>query len=232
MDTNPAIDVSEFLDLETPLWVTFYHPQKAMAPLQFESRILQLSEHQLLLEVPAFQKIQPYLTPHTQVELRLAKAPGDFPPLLTTCLYHQSSPLAGCWVNVSPAVKDIFLNQRRHVRVQARFPLTVFYHPLHKHVFVPAESVNLSGGGIRFASARQFRTGEKLRLVFQPDFRGQAFDLDGEVVLSIPAHIRHTQYASPIVTAVKFIHIPAFIEDRLVGICFRKETESKKHLLE
>ncbi len=227
--TRPPLELSEFVDVNDQILVTFRLPDASQQLFQFQSLIRAVANNKLLLDVPAFPGIQSVLIPNFQLGINFQPELPDFPTIMTTIILFREADPAGCWVEVPPGFHQHFLKRRRHIRVPVQFPLKAFFTVNNREFPLNAQSVNLSGGGMRFTSKRLFQENEVILLEFKPDERGNLYKVKSRVVLSQPV-LYPDGTVQHYVTAVAFLNLERYEEDRLVGFCFRQELLQQRHL--
>jgi c-di-GMP-binding flagellar brake protein YcgR len=133
---------------------------------------------------------------------------------------RQDTGEIGFWLRLPEQYEVV--QRRRHVRVPMEIPFQVDCYVGVSRQSHDALTLNLSGGGVRFSCARQFVTGELIKLRLQLNGNTPAMTLSGEVVFSQVNGNRkgsHFEY----VTAVQFKGLTHQQEAALVGECFRRE---------
>ncbi len=147
----------------------------------------------------------------------------------------QQHGLYGYWLSLPPDMTYEFIQERQHVRVPVMRPLQVERDVEVERTRpglsgergpVICKTLNLSGGGLRFLSARPFVAGEELLLRFEVD----------EELLALKARVVHTEESRNerlndeivYLVSVQFEDLPEKTEVKLINECFRLELESRR----
>jgi c-di-GMP-binding flagellar brake protein YcgR len=222
MDADNQYSVSRFFDVGDSLTVTVGSKEKSAEIHTFETQIKGIQEERLFIALP--ENLE-FFHEKMPITVRFMKGKGHLPSISTQVLTYAKAQTFGCWIEIPRAFVVDILQRRRHMRVPMRFTAKIQYVEDGQSLTIPAEGVNLSGGGIRFTSLHRFQGHENLVVEFQPDPSIPAFTLQAEVVFSGVAVTRNS-----FVTALKFINLRQYEEDRLIGICFRTQMKMQKHL--
>lgn len=234
MDELAGLNLAEFIEINDRLGVTLSGSAAGAPdgePIHFDSYVKDISDDLLLIDIPAALNPEERLPPGRSISVTFPIGLHELPPFLAEVRFYQKGARAGCWIQLPPAFKNHILQHRQHIRVPVQFPLIVrtVVNGMEGRP-IQAESMNLSGGGIRFTSRRLFTPpGQVLVLEFQPDSSYPLFRLKGNVLRSYPLPAR-TLDEKPMdkVTAVKFLYLDQAQESRLIGFCFRQEIVQAK----
>ncbi len=231
MSPQGILALNEILEIEDPLRVTLWFPGEPSRSITLDTTIKHITENQLLIAIPTVENSEVLLRQGVRVEIEFLNRNQDLPQIETWILrYQKDAIVSGFWVEIPASFQEYFLKRRQHVRIPVRFPVQVIYTVNGRPRIIDGESINLSGGGVRFTSQQIYSPGDKIMISFQPDNRYQLFKLNGEVIFCSPSPYRTPKTPNETVTALKFINMPRAHEDQLVGFCFRKELEQHKHL--
>lgn len=130
-------------------------------------------------------------------------------------------------VEGNEAFRSQFLKRRQHVRVSIRFPVEILSASGSKLV---GQSVNLSGGGMRFTSSGTFEKGTPLALMFKIEQSAQPLKVKAVVLGDAPATGYTTSGNTMRATFVQFVDLSPRDEQLIVSHCFRHEVMQRKHL--
>jgi hypothetical protein len=130
----------------------------------------------------------------------------------------------GFWIELPKDMEVETIQRRAFARINARVPVVI-----ESELEMPAYTVDISGGGCQFASAKQFNAGSILHLHLQFQPNGEAIVLKGKVVIS-RENIRSRQLEDAFSTAIQFMDVSDAVQQRLMGECFRIELNQKRHL--
>ncbi len=226
MTQSVNLALTEFLEVNNCLNATLRFSAGNEKSIGFKSYIKDLTDYHLLIDIPDSLDLESLLVPGEFISVEFRLGIDGLPPFNAMIERYQKDGIQGCWIQLPPEFKAHFLKRRRHIRINLKFQIKISM-PVGQKASPPiyAESINLSGGGIRFKSSHTFKPNERLILEFQPDQRYPLFKMEGKVIAcqSVPSK-------SGIITSVQFVNIQRMDEDKLVGLCFRKELEKSKHL--
>lgn len=152
----------------------------------------------------------------------------------------QQHGLYGYWLSLPPAMDYEFVQERQHVRIPVIRPLQVERRVPERNIEVErvrssasgekgpviCKTLNLSGGGLRFLSARAFVAGEELLLRFEVD--QELLALKGRVVYFEEGQNERLPDEVVYLVSVQFEDLPEKTEVKLINECFRLELESRR----
>lgn len=233
MASQPVTSINELIEVNDPVVVILGRARDPSGVVRFASFVRRVLEDRLLIYIPAdvIPAAKHLLRPNLSVSIEFASGQQEAPRIDTSIIDYQQIDTPGLWVHVPVNFKDSFLKRRRLVRVPIKFPFTASYKdPDKSREPIRCISINLSAGGMRFATQHCFELNDEIVLEFKPDSRSQVFRVEGTVLLSKPSAYKLTGSLAERVVAVQFHNLTRHQEDVLVGLCFRKELEQRKHL--
>ncbi len=154
------LPLSEFLGLNDRLKIAILFVDGATTGVDFYTEVKAISGDSLMFQLPAALGSNVSLRAGHQIAIEIVTNDQVVFQCKTTIVRFQEEAPSGFWVEVPPTFKENILNRRRHVRVSFRFIIGILYPKGSKASPLHGESVNLSGGGIRFLSPRPFRSKE------------------------------------------------------------------------
>ncbi len=223
--------LNEILDIHERIKATVWPVQDRSSCLEFKTFIRDISEDQILIDVPYVDEVKQYIRFGSPIRLEFMREDQQIPRIDSNIFkLFRSEDYFGCWVPVPVVFEDYFVKRRRHVRISVKFPIKGACVRDGQGFEFAGQTVNISGGGLRFISFESFQLGEVVKLVFKPDAFPYEFRLEGEIVACSPSPFNRNRKRTEFASAVRFVNLNPHQEDRLVGLCFRLELEQKKHL--
>jgi hypothetical protein len=154
----------------------------------------------------------------------------------------QRQGIIGIWLGIYPDTQYEVVQRRKHVRIAMSIPIKVetMMEAGHFGTF-QGITLNVSGGGVRFASAKLLQEGQPLHIHMRfsdeiianplpsqkPTEPSQLLKLPGEVVFS-KVNAFSNSYEEKYVTGVRFVDLNEQQESIIVRECFRRELGMKR----
>jgi hypothetical protein len=191
--------------------------------------------------------------------VRLSPEPGffsaDVPPLLqrdaivgifleacpTPFLFYPKVQIppaekTGCfWIRLNEDMSIEPLRIRRHVRIPLVTPFEVALRQAGgtgegEPQYLPAQTVDISGGGLKFTSPAPFQSEQALSLRLKLDTKEPPLLLKAVVILCEEKHLPQQPSEWRYVVACRFVD-PTPVQERLImKECFRRELSLKNRL--
>lgn len=225
-----------FLDPGQNLEITVWRMDNDEEGITFLTHIKELTENAMVITLPSSQlgvKLAPILQPGTVIGAVSygSKSPIIFYPVVMGEVTKKMSE----YRLQLPDTFEPLAQQRRYVRVPMRIPIKVERSaPSGGTVVIPANTLDLSGGGIKFDSARLFAIDEEIRIILSLTPDENPIVANAKVVMSQHSDFVVTSFSTEgsnrglYVTAASFINLTQQQENAIVAECFRREIKSMK----
>ncbi|MEB3286160.1 MAG: PilZ domain-containing protein [Vampirovibrionales bacterium] len=207
--------------LELTIWVN----EEDEEGLTFLAAIERIEDGYYLITPPqsAYLKLQDKLTLPLVIGALYGNASSPFlfyPSLVNV----ETIKTKGYWLSLPETMDIKTIQQRSFVRVKARVPVII-----ENDEETPAYTLDISGGGLQFACAKQYMAGETLSLKIRFDTEVPLDWIKARVVKcgENPLSSRLEEAYS---TACQFMDLPDSAQKRIVSECFRLEVGARKHL--
>lgn len=215
------------LALQITVWLNDDDPDEAGE--EFASWIKDRSAGRILVDLPPKSRPELYdglRKPDAVVGVTFHNQVGKY-IFYATVEKIQLQGLIGAWLALPQDYEAV--QRRRHVRVQMAIPCLLLYQGGGDQCYnIPAITLDVSGGGVRFRSAREFSMGDLLTLQFRFHEDSPLLTLKAKVVYSEKSSNPAGRAGAPpsdypIVSAVQFQDIGDSMEKLIVSECFRRE---------
>ena len=226
-------DLQKAIKPDLHIQVTVWDPNNESVEHTFDSYIAEASGLLFRIVLPHPSKasaILPLLDKGLVVGIVLETYPKPFIfyPIIADVPKNSSS---GIWLKILQNAEVEVFQRRKHVRIPMVVPFEVSYRGLdiNSEIRMSARTCDVSGGGLKFTSTRNFSKDQKLNIYIQFDDEQPSIELKATVVFSKENLIRRHQddlYA----TACQFYDIDNAKEMMVVRECFRRELQRKRPL--
>lgn len=204
--------------------VTVWDPQNDKLEFHYDSFIMDIEAPFMKVAPPPTnqaQEIEARMTPGVVagVILEAYPAPFVFYPIIHA---KQETPPIGFWLKIPDNPEIEVMQRRRHVRIPMIIPVKAEFIVAGKWCSVEGHTEDMSGGGLRFTSARQFYKEQEVLVHLRLEEEKEVLKLKSTVVFTGENRVRRRPddlYA----TAVQFVDIDAKQEMLIMRECFRRE---------
>ena len=216
------------LAINCKVQVTVWDPADETVEYTFPSYVMATDELAFMVAPPAIQqtKILPLMTPNIVVGIVLETYPNPFifyPVIRSVPTETQG----GYWLRIPPDSQIELIQRRKHVRIPMVLPIEVDYTLADKTIRMQARTEDVSGGGMRFTSITQFRSGQEVTLHIQFAPSQPIMHLKARVIFSAQNRIKR-QPDDLYATACQFMDVDDKQEMLIVRECFRRELGLKR----
>jgi c-di-GMP-binding flagellar brake protein YcgR len=200
--------------------------------LQNEQLEFQYHSYVMDVDTPFFKVAPPPPAQAKEIEPRLISgvvvgaileaypAPFVFYPIVHAPA--KGNPPEGFWLKIPENPQIEVMQLRRHVRIPMRLPVKVEFTQMGKWFSIDGYTEDMSGGGLRFTSSRQFEKKQELLIHLRVENDTELLKLRSSVVYTGENRICRNAddlYA----TAVQFLELDARQEMLIMRECFRRE---------
>ncbi|MCE3236921.1 MAG: hypothetical protein K0Q50_3113 [Vampirovibrio sp.] len=216
------------LAIKCKVQVTVWNPADESVEYTFPSYIMATDELAFMVAPPTIQQNQivPLLTQNMVVGVVLETYPNPF--IFYPVIHSLPTDIqGGYWLKIPPDSQVELIQQRKHVRIPMVLPIEVDYTLGDKNIRMQARTEDVSGGGLRFTSITQFRSGQELLLHVQFAPSQPIMHLKTRVVFSAQNRVKR-QPDDLYATACQFTDMDNKQEMLIVRECFRRELGLKR----
>jgi c-di-GMP-binding flagellar brake protein YcgR len=217
-------ELQKSMSVDQRLEITVWDPNNDRVEFNFHSYIMDVEGTFFMVAPPGkdIQKIAPLMQPGMLVGAVLDSNPALY-IFYPTMHRYQEKPKAGYWLKLLDSTQVEVVQRRRHVRIPMQVPFRV-EHLIGANHWVSVDTVteDVSGGGMRFTSQRQFFKDQDLRLYIQFHEEQPKLVLKARVVFSAENRLRRRK-DDFYVTACQFYDVEPHEETVVVRECFRRE---------
>jgi len=202
------------------LQVSVWDPKDDAFEFHYNSFLIEARPPRLKVALPIEPAghILPLLQPGLMIGIFLESYPT---PYIFYPLIHDKPDDEGFWLNIPDDVKAEGFHIREHVRVRMFLPVEITYN-LSPPQVLQGTTEDMSGGGLRFTTSRQFVLNEEISLRFRFHDDTPLLTVQAKVVHSSENRVRRSPrdlYA----TSCKFINLKEQEESLIMRECFRQE---------
>ncbi len=216
-------DLQKALVLNQKVQVTVWDPNNDSVEYSFQSFVMEAGGTLFQLAPPTTQAatILPLLQPGivTGAVVETYPNPYIFYPII------HSAPLSaqsGFWLKIPENPQVEVMQRRRHVRIPMVIPFNLEYSISGRSMAMQARTEDVSGGGMRFTSIRQFPKGQDLLILLAFNPSEPPLKLKAKVVFSVQNRLKK-QPDDLYSTACQFADLTDAEEMILVRECFKRE---------
>jgi hypothetical protein len=222
-------ELQKALVLNQRVELTVWDPDNDSVEHSFQGFVMKACGSQFQLTLPPVAQaaaILPLLQPGlvTGAVVEAYPSPYIFYPII-----HSSpqSPESGFWLKIPENPQIELLQNRRHVRIPMIIPFNLEYAVSGRSMAMQARTEDVSGGGMRFTSIRQFPQGQDLLISLSINPSAPTLRLKARVVFSVENRLKK-QPDDLYSTACQFVDLTDAEEMLLVRECFKRELSGFK----